>query len=177
MKTETTNYEQQAQAFLDRFGIKFRCTLSDSKVAPWGDESKGQRHHYRVTLSKDEQTEAVYANFLGRHQRKPARITFDFFGSITNAEKLAEFKRTTPPAFYPAGQPEKMPGHPTVYDVLVCISGDTYCAETFADWCSEFGESEDSINALQTFRRCSAFSKRLNQFFTAEEIEALREIQ
>lgn len=157
----STDYEKQAQDFLDRFAIKFRCTLSDSKVAPWNDDLAKPRHHYRVTLSKGGKWEyAGHAQVLGRTQRmhrvtKSARITFDFFGSIADAEK---------------GE------HPTACDVLACLSGDVYCLETFKEFCSEFGESEDSIKALQTFRRCLAFSKRLKSFFTAEEIEALSKI-
>lgn len=166
MKPQTIDYEQQAQAFLDKHGIKFKATLSDTKVAPWRSPDDALQttppHHYRVTLSKAEKTEPVYANFLGRHQRMEAikrkanRLVFDFWGSIAGAEK---------------GETAVTP-----YDVLACISGDVHCPETFADFCGEFSESEDSIKALQTFRRCSAFSKRLRAFFTAQEIEELSEI-
>ena len=65
----------------------------------------------------------------------------------------------------------------TAYDVLACISGDVNTPETFEDFCSEFGESTDSIKAKQTFNRCSRFAKRLRDFFTAQEIEQLQEIQ
>lgn len=65
----------------------------------------------------------------------------------------------------------------SAYDVLACISSDVNCPDSFEDYCSEFGESVDSIRALQTFRRCSRFSSRLKQFFTDEEITALQEIQ
>lgn len=159
----TTNYEQQAQAFLDRFAIKFRATLSDSKVAPWAGERKDHQltshcdpHHYRVTLSspmKWEKWGSPQARQINPHRR----ITFDFWASIADAEK--GIKTATP------------------YDVLACISSDTYCPDTFKEWAGEFGESEDSIRALQTYRRCSAFAKRLQSFFTPEEITALQEIQ
>lgn len=147
--TTTTYYEKQAQAFLDRFGIKFRCTLSDTKVAPWSAGRSG--HHYRVTLSK-----RLISLKSERFRYNSHRLAFDFWGSIANAEK---------------GQ------HPTAYDVLSCISGDCHCEEEFKDWCGSFGESTDSITALQTFRRCKAFAARLQAFFTADEIEALGEIQ
>lgn len=159
---QTTDYEAQAQAFLDRFQIKFRATLSDSKVAPWADgERTMDRHHYRVTLSKGAKEEVrTYRGDdgcmkVGPFQYPGSRITFDFFGSIQDCRDNK---------------------HPTPYDVLSCISGDVHCADTFEDFCGEFGESKDSIKALQTFRRCSAFSKRLKAFLTSEEIEALGEI-
>jgi hypothetical protein len=65
---EPVDYEAQAQAFLDRHGIKFRATLSDTKIAPW-DSGDRERHHYRVTLSKP-----------GK------RLVFDFWGSIADCE-------------------------------------------------------------------------------------------
>lgn len=143
----TTDYNARAQDFLDRFGIKFRATLSDSKFPPWDDKYDRERHHYRVTLSRPP---------LGRIQPH-SRLTFDFWASVADAAK--GIKTVTP------------------YDVLACISSDIHCADTFKDFCAEFGESEDSIKALQTWRRCHAFSKRLKAFFTAEEIKELGAIQ
>lgn len=135
-------YEQQAQAFLDRFGIKFRATLSDSKPAPWDDKYDHERHHFRICLSRS---------------APGVRLVFDFWDSKSHSDQ--GLLTVTP------------------YDVLACISGDTHCPDTFKDWCGEFGENEDSIKALQTYRRCLAFAKRLQAFFTTEEITALQEIQ
>jgi len=61
--------------------------------------------------------------------------------------------------------------------VLACISSDATTPDSFADFCAEFGENEDSRKALQQFRRCDRFAKRLRAFFTAAEVEALQEIR
>src|SRR5688572_19913177 len=171
---QTTDYEKQAQDFLDRFQIKFRATLSDSKVAPWqGRYNNG--HHYRVTLS-------------GGYVAHPRRLTFDFWGSIADAEKLVQANKdlqnmqlqmqNTEPHLrinlrdlLQEAEQTVTNLHPSPYDVLACISSDIHCPETFEDFCAEFGDSKDSIKALQTFRRCSAFAKRLRSFFTKEEME------
>jgi hypothetical protein len=96
------------------------------------------------------------ADSCRRSKRDAKRITFDFWGSISDAEK----------------------GIKTVsaYDVLACISSDANCADNFKDFCSDFGYDQDSIKGLQTFRRCSLFAKRLKAFFTSNEIEQLQEI-
>lgn len=156
MKTTTaayTEYDQQAEHFLSSNGIKFRATLSDSKTPAWSDNGK-HGHHYRVTLSKPQAPQTGE-----RLCSAPCstRLTFDFWGSIADAEKGIQTVRP--------------------YDVLSCISSDVYTPATFADWCSEYGDSEDSIKALQMFRRCSAFAKRLRAFFTEAELEQLNEIQ
>jgi len=149
---EKSEYETQAETFLQSNGIKFRATLSNSKSAAWDDGKDGERNHYRVTLSKTLRLKMPE----GTRQIPACRLTFDFWGSINDAQQ---------------GK------HPTAYDVLARISGDVHCPETFADFCADYGYEEDSIKALQTFRRCSRFGKRLQEFFTAAEIEQLQEIQ
>ncbi len=197
MNTNTvSSYDQQAETFLASNGIKFRATLSDSKQANW--EPSG--HHYRVTLSK--KGNRLTFDFWGcrkdvddEHKNKSdrARLYNEIAvlkGKIQDAghyfpgreaRNKAELAKLQPIlavkeeelvkalAFSPKGV--------SAYDVLACISGDVNCAETFKDFCDEMGEDQDSIKALQTFRRCSRFAKRLQEFFTPSEIEALQEIQ
>lgn len=56
-------HEARAKQFLAEHGLRFRATLSDSKLAPF--EPSG--HHYRVTIS--------------RERVKGSRLVFDFWGS------------------------------------------------------------------------------------------------
>jgi hypothetical protein len=142
-------YDAQAEKFLTDNGIKCRITLSDSKPANWAPSG----HHYRVTLSKGKPCTADYTGNI----RSAARLTFDFWGSVADAAKGITTERP--------------------YSVLSAISGDIHTPETFKDFCAEFGESEDSIKALQTFKRCDRFARRLREFFTATEIEQLTEIR
>jgi hypothetical protein len=164
---QTTNavseYDQQANDFLSRNGLKFRATLSDSKTPAWKQEGEACGHHYRCTIWRTYEhtrpqsiSRKDWTARVRRSSMHPERLTFDFWGSIKDAED---------------GK------HPTPYDVLACISGDVYTPEMFKDFCSEYGYESDSIKALQTFRRVSAFAKRLRTFFTAQELEQLTEIQ
>ena len=77
MQTTMSEYDKQAADFLAKYGIKFRATLSDTKTAEWDDGKTGQRHHYRITLSKP-----------------GAGVSFDFFGSV--ADYKAGRKEATP---------------------------------------------------------------------------------
>lgn len=155
-------YHEQAEKFLTANGIKFRATLSDSKPPPWssepGSHPSGELHghHYRVTLSRSKPSYRLYEEIA--EQPKPLyRLTFDFWGSIADAE---------------AGKTDIQP-----YDVLACISGDVSTPDTFEDFCSEFGYDTDSIKAKQMFTRCSNFASRLRAFFTEAEQQQLQEIQ
>jgi len=117
---------------------------------------------FRATLSNTKSPAWGSDGKHGHHYRvtlsKPAkRLTFDFWSSIADAQKGIKTVRP--------------------YDVLACVNGDAYTPETFEDFCEEYGYDSDSIKALQTFRRCSAFAKRLSAFFTAKELEQLQGIQ
>lgn len=149
--------EKQAQDFLDKFKIKFRAELSDSKPVPWKASTTSiEPRHFRVSLSRKRPLYRIYEEIA--EQPNPIyRLTFDFWSSIADAEKGIE---TVEP-----------------YDVLSCISGDVHCPETFEDFCAEYGYNNDSIKDQATFKRCSSFARRLKAFFTKEEIEALSEIR
>lgn len=88
--------------------------------------------------------------------RPGKRLSFDFWNSV-------DAGRTGKPL--------------TAYDVLACISSDAYTPDTFEEFCADYGYDTDSRKAHATFRRASAFAKRIRAFFTAEELKALSEIQ
>lgn len=199
MTTPTlSQYDQQAADFLAKHGIKCRITLSNSKPAPWDDETKGERNHYRITLSH---TKACYQE-QGRSPAYGSRLVFDFWGSIADVrcphcEGTGKIKDAdqTPQTHWERDNgnmnaPRKVmcrlcrgsgknptPKHPGAYDILTCVNSDSSCPETFVDFCGEFGYDEDSIKARQLFTRCSSFAKRIRAFFTDAELADLSEIQ
>lgn len=155
---ELSEYDQQAETFLTSNGLKFRATLSDTKTPQWAEGEK-HGHHYRVTISRPSDASQLYREAVDNFPQsmRPNRLVFDFWSSIADAEKGIE---TVKP-----------------YDVLACISGDVHTCDHFEGFCDEMGYERDSIKALQTFRRCSAFAKRLRAFFTPAELEQLSQIQ
>lgn len=65
------------------------------------------------------------------------------------------------------------PPHP--YDVLACIQ--KYEPGTFENFCGDCGYDTDSRKAEKTYKAVVAEWKKVEAFFTAEELEALQEIQ
>lgn len=61
------------------------------------------------------------------------------------------------------------PVRPTVADVLYSLFMDANAAdESFSDWCDNFGYSDDSIKALNTYKACCDIAKHLRQQFDPE---------
>lgn len=65
------------------------------------------------------------------------------------------------------------PPHP--YDVLACIQKND--PGTFENWCGDIGADTDSRKAEKTYKAVVAEWEKVEAFFTAEELEALQEIQ
>ena len=70
-----------------------------------------------------------------------------------------------------------MPKKPSVADVLHCLFMDAEAADyNFSEWCDEFGYSDDSINALNTYRQCLEIAANLRKYFTPEQREQIKTI-
>lgn len=63
---------------------------------------------------------------------------------------------------------------PTSYDILAAL--DQLHAESFEDFCAEFGYDEDSRRAFRTYRELVEQDRRLRQLFNHDELEQLAEI-
>lgn len=56
-------------------------------------------------------------------------------------------------------------------NALNCILSDSYAAQdTFKDFYSEFGYSDDSIKALKTYKECKRNAERLNKLFSGLDL-------
>lgn len=163
---ETQNRVKQ---FVEKNNLTIRITPypADMQTAPpWvsgGNSGSHQYPHgirYRITIS---------------HVGKPGRLVFDFWDSIRNREILEKRGKAFAAMGYAKTMGDK--GKPTHYDVLSCISSDSYCSDTFTDWCSDMEADTDSRKSLATWKRCRKFAKKINSFFSDDELAALREIQ
>lgn len=71
---------------------------------------------------------------------------------------------------------------PTAYDVLACLQKSDYSLESFEDFCSEYGyeqyddEGNEHRDNKATYEACCNEYENINELFTDEQLEALREI-
>lgn len=67
------------------------------------------------------------------------------------------------------------PKRPTVDDVLHSLISDASASDyNLQDWCAEFGYSDDSIKALNTYRQCLEIATNLRKYLGADVVRKLQ---
>ena len=94
---------------------------------------------------------------------KEKRAVFEFTLRRAGKEYIGTFGQSIA-----AG--DKMPSD---YDILACLD---YWEGNFEDFCGEYGYSDDSISALNTYNAVIKQSVGLKELFTFYELEKLGEI-
>ena len=94
--------------------------------------------------------------YIARFIRPGKQVEFDFRGSIAD---------------YEAHQRAVL----HAYSVLACLT--KYNPGMFSDFCMEYGYDEDSRKAFEGYTAVCEEWKKVSSFFSASEIEELREVQ
>ena len=69
------------------------------------------------------------------------------------------------------------PNKPKVADVLHSLTLDASAAdENFHDWCANYGYSDDSIKAMNTYKACLETAQALRKHFSPDTLHAVREL-
>lgn len=143
---------QQANDFL----AKTNTTMIAQYLGHWlrlGEWSTSQwqitftrqgRKPFTITFSQSLQNSWEYQDANDgksswrKRQGLPPRLRQDLWPKISEAHKIGPYTLT----------PVRRP--PSAYDVLACLT--KYDPGTFKDFCADFGYSDDSIKALETYR-------------------------
>lgn len=72
---------------------------------------------------------------------------------------------------------KRKPRKPKVADVLHSLILDASAAdENFHDWCANFGYSDDSIKAMNTYKACLEVAVALRKHFSPDTLRTVREL-
>lgn len=164
---ETTDYEKQAQDFLDKTETEFKIAFV----------SHGKH------FVDDKETRDVYECTFSRGTRS---FTLEFGNSVYSSAKFRygslvanDMQTLSKMAKRHLAKGEVMENKnfkvPTAYDVLACVQ--KHDVGTFKDFCSEYGYDEDSRKAEKTFHDVVVEYNNVQKIWSEEEIELLREIQ
>ncbi len=158
------DYEKQAQDFLRDCGVLFVIEKAVPQLSPrWAKNGKhGTQWSVQLGLLKEKPSATV--QYWGTDKDNLMHcdpiIQFFFWSSIVSKEK--------------AEHSYKGEKKPSAYDVLASIYSP---AESFEDFCSNYGYDTDSREAYATYEEVRALNAKIESVFTPKQLEALQEIQ
>jgi len=154
------NYDKQMEDFLRDCNVLFEAVKAVPQKPPhWAKEGEAYGTHYYIRLGKlKEGHKWEYCDFSNDAYFTKV-IGFDFWNSIHAKREMQE-----------KGKSDK----PSAYDVLAGVYNPI---ESFEDFCLQFGMDEDSRKAEKIYSQVVELNEKLENIFTAEDLERLQEIQ
>lgn len=125
----------------------------------WDDTRKTNVDQWRVTISSRAGAHSFdYFTGLGLRTK-----TYFGYGRKWDAMRKKHY--------------DDKPKKPKVADVLHSLIMDASAAdENFHDWCANFGYSDDSIKAMNTYKACLEVAVALRKHFSPDTLRQVREL-
>ncbi len=175
-----TNYEQQAQEFLQKTNTTFEAKFLKNDFHFDGDKEK--RDIYEITLSRGDRKmvfnfgqSIVKSGFYAKTNRGHRA---DLDRALLNSPKHKQHLEASIKMFAGWGRIKgdeiHRPEAPTAYDVLACLT--KYDVGTLENFCGEFGYDLDSKKAEKTYSAVKKEFADVQRLWTDSEIELLQEI-
>lgn len=180
MKTEISEYEQSAIDFLTKNEITFECKFLRHGSMRW-DKDGETRDIYTLTLRRDRHNISVEfgnslvdSGFYYTKGRQKIDIDRKYIGK--SEKEIASILKRTDWSFMNNGKSDiiHLPVPPTAYSMLTAITKNN--PGSFDDFCSEYGYSNDSISAKETWQAVREEWQDVRGFFSKDELEELQEI-
>lgn len=128
--------------------------------------------HYIVSFFREGGKKQFSTDFWNSYQDEETNA---FFWEKNRLERLVPIENVYWDKFgkYPR-RPNQFRKVPTAYDVLACVEKNE--VGTFEDFCGNFGYDTDSRKAETVYRAVCEEYRKVQNFFTAEELDKLNEI-
>jgi hypothetical protein len=157
-----SQYETHAAETLATMNIEFRAAFLFH--GPYWPDDKESRNVWELILTRpavDRKDRKIVSFRFGQSIADSFRDQWEGIRNFGQAKRRADMvptRRNTPSA----------------YDLLACLT--KYDPGSFSDFCDEYGYSNDSIKARDTWRAVGEEFSKVKRFFSAEELEVIGEI-
>jgi hypothetical protein len=170
-------YETQAQDFLTKHGIEFKAEFKRFGKHFQDDESS--RDIYDCTFKRNNKSFTVtfgqsIANSRTFEFQSYPLVVMSCDGSFEPSKHFPTNRKLAKDTSVEAYRLHKKGTPPTAYDILACLT--KYDPRRFNDFCDEFGYDNDSIKARDTYEAVRDEWYEVDDFFSDEELDELREI-
>jgi len=147
--------------------ISYQCRLARNGREVWSGPYKLGIGHVKIVDPYKTHTSAFLSvdekNMLSTTSRRPGAQFKDKKRQASACASLALAQKVTPKL-------------PDVLHSLLLDGAAHFDSQTFEDWCADYGYSDDSIKARDTFETCERIGKALARAFTRAELNDLREV-
>lgn len=168
-------YKKQAEDFCEKHGII--VTFKKLGTLPYFDSDKKEvnkkytiyRDVFEVTIARKDGSNSFTIQFGDSERNTELRNATWMTGDGRPNYKIQnQFERAT------AFERAKKDCKPHAYDILACITKND--PEDFENFCSNFGYDTDSRSAFKTYQDVQVEWKKVEKFFTEEELQELWDI-
>jgi hypothetical protein len=121
----------------------------------------------------DDTDARVVLDVTVRRASRPMALSFSFGMSLRDTWALTGQDVFAGRSMYKCIDDKKAVHNGLLYSLLCTIRCESYCPTKFKDFCGEYGYSDDSIRAKETWEKLLAMSTDVQAFFTRDEIDAL----
>jgi hypothetical protein len=172
-----SEYTEQAETFLKSHGLGFRSVFVGNDCPKFCEDAANGKDMDKVD------TFPRKSHIHGKHYRctisgeNRGHVSFDFWNSYAD-EEFNYFRTHSKPQdsaitdrMRRAKQPSKTVN---AYDLLACITKSD--PDTFKNFCSDSGYSDDSMKAFGVYQDAQDEYSKVRRFFTAAELEQIQDI-
>ena len=174
MKTIKSQYEIQAEKFIEKTGVKLEVKFL--KFGKHFDSDTEKRDIYHITMLRGEKDfsfnfgqSIANSHYYVDYHLKGRK--YDCNGYSIGEEKGSNYCNIGKCDFVTKVNGKK----PTACDILACLT--KYDPETFEDFCSNYGYDTDSRSAEKIYNAVKTEWQNVKNMFSGKEIEELQEIQ
>jgi len=177
MKTEVSQYDQQALDFLKKTGAEIKVKFLKNDFHFEGDKEK--RDIYSVSIIRGKRSYKFNFGQSIAHSGK-FFVGYKMAGNNIhrNAKPFNDHNLAKKEMYMGSGMSiisNKNYEIPSAYSILSCLQ--KYDVGSLKDFCWEFGYDEDSKKAEKLYNAVCDEYKNMQALFSEEELEVLHEIQ
>jgi hypothetical protein len=196
------DYQKQATDFLTKYGLEFRAVLVGNDCPQFCEDKQADRDmdkvdvfprkthihgkHYRCTISgkerghvsfdfwnsyADEEENAFNFGSMSGWNEQTQTSNTDGILTVCRENRYWDKYRGKRPLAYSVIRPKGKRKTVSAYDLLACIQKSD--VGTFEDFASEFGYDSDSRKAESIYHAVVKEWRKVENFFTQTEIEAI----
>jgi hypothetical protein len=174
---EISQYEKQANDLLEKFNITFRVELIGRDCPLFCEDALADRDMDKLdTFPRSTHIHGKHYRCMFRRNDDSKPMSIDFWNSYADEEQNYTVHNRW---IVPFTLRNKYKGlgltHVSAYDVLACLT--KYDPGSFRNFCSDFEYDTDSKRADATYYAVQEERRKVQNFFSLEEIEQLQEVQ